>query len=46
LLVAMHVNAREGGTRIYRSRLQLEAPTNRPDPNILREEILPRHRKL
>jgi alpha-mannosidase len=39
-LIAVRVNAGQGGSQIYRSQLNLEAPANRPDPSILREEIL------
>ena len=39
-VIAVRVNAGDKGAAIYRSQLQLEAAANRPDPNILREEIL------
>jgi alpha-mannosidase len=39
-VIAARVNAGDKGTRIYRSQLRLEAVASRPDPNILREEIL------
>src|SRR5579863_7769621 len=39
-LIAVRVNAGQGGTQIYRSQLNLEAPASRPDPSILREELL------
>lgn len=39
-MIAVRVNAGDEGTGIYQSRLRLEAAPNRPDPNILREEIL------
>jgi alpha-mannosidase len=38
--IAVRVNAGDKGTEIYRSELHLEAAANRPDPNIVREEIL------
>jgi alpha-mannosidase len=39
-VVAVRVSAGDKGTGIYQSRLHLEAAANRPDPNILGEEIL------
>jgi len=39
-LVAVRVDNAPVGTQIYGSRLNLEAASTRPDPNILREEIL------
>ena len=39
-VIAVRVDAGQGGTQIYRSQLSLEAPANRPDPSILRDEIL------
>jgi alpha-mannosidase len=39
-VIAVRVDAGQGGTQIYRSQLSLEAPANRPDPGVLREEIL------
>jgi len=39
-VIAVRVNAGDKGTGIYRSQLRLEAAPNRPDPNILRDEIL------
>ncbi len=39
-VIAVRVDAGEKGTEIYRSQLRLEAAANRPDPDILREEIL------
>jgi alpha-mannosidase len=39
-LIVARVNAGEGGTQIYRSQLRFESPATRPDPSILREEIL------
>src|SRR5882672_3124001 len=39
-LIAVRVDNAPVGTQIYRSQLNLEAAPNRPDPNILREEIL------
>jgi len=39
-LIAVRVDNAPVGTQMYRSQLNLEAPPNRPDPNILREEIL------
>lgn len=38
--IAVRVNAGDKGTGIYQSRLRIEAAANRPDPSILREEIL------
>ena len=38
--IAVRVDAGEGGTQFYHSQLNLEAAANRPDPSILREEIL------
>ena len=38
-LIAVRVDAGQGGTKIYRSQLALEPPPDRPDPRILREEI-------
>lgn len=39
-VIAVRVDAGKGGTQFYRSQLNLEAAANRPDPSILREEIL------
>jgi alpha-mannosidase len=39
-LIAVRLNASEVNTRIAESRLRIEPPTNRPDPGILRAEIL------
>ncbi len=39
-LIAVRVDNAPVGTQMYRSRLNLEASPNRPDPNVLREEIL------
>ena len=39
-MIAVRVNAGDKGTEIYQSLLRLEAAANRPDPNILGEEIL------
>jgi alpha-mannosidase len=39
-LVAVRLNAAAVDTQIYRSTLRIEAAPSRPDPNILREEIL------
>ncbi|MGB7844467.1 MAG: alpha-mannosidase [Candidatus Acidiferrum sp.] len=39
-LVAVRVDAANVETQIHRSELRIEAPANRPDPAILREEIL------
>jgi len=39
-LIAVRVDNAPVGTQMYRSQLNLEAAPNRPDPNILREEIL------
>ena len=39
-VIAVRVNAGDGGTHFYRSQLTLEAAANRPDPTILREEFL------
>jgi alpha-mannosidase len=39
-VIAVRIDAGEGGTQFYRSRLRLEAAAGRPDPAILREEIL------
>ena len=39
-VIAVRADAGGGRTRIYGSRLHLEASTNRPDPNMLGEEIL------
>ncbi len=39
-LIAVRVNSGQGGTQIYRSQLNVEAPAKRPDPGILRDEIL------
>jgi alpha-mannosidase len=39
-LVAVRVDNAPVGTQMYRSQLNLEAAPNRPDPKILREEIL------
>jgi len=39
-LIAVRVDNAPVGTQMYRSRLNLEAAPNRPDPGILREEIL------
>ena len=39
-VIAVRVNAGDKGTGIYQSRLRFEAPADRPDPNILRDEIL------
>ncbi|OLC98531.1 MAG: hypothetical protein AUH86_04560 [Acidobacteria bacterium 13_1_40CM_4_58_4] len=39
-LVAVRVDCADGGTQFYQSELKLEAVPNRPDPAILREEIL------
>src|SRR5207249_2598508 len=39
-LIAVRLDNAPVGTKMYQSRLNLEAAPNRPDPNILREEIL------
>lgn len=39
-LLAVRLNASGVDTQIYRSELRIEAAPNRPDPDILREEIL------
>jgi alpha-mannosidase len=39
-LIAVRLNASEVNTRIAESRLQIEPPASRPDPGILRAEIL------
>jgi alpha-mannosidase len=39
-LIAVRVDGAQGGTQIYRSQLRIEAPGDRPDPGIVREEIL------
>ena len=39
-VIAVRVNAGEVGTQFYQSQLRLEAAVNRPDPAILRDEIL------
>ncbi len=39
-LIAVRVDNAAVGTQMYRSRLNLEAAPSRPDPNVLREEIL------
>jgi alpha-mannosidase len=39
-LIAVRLNASEVSTRIAESRLRIEPPASRPDPGILREEIL------
>ena len=39
-LIAARVDAAEVSTQIYRSRLVIEPPMSRPDPGLLREEIL------
>jgi len=39
-VIAVRVDASERGTQFYQSRLRLEAAPNRPDPTVLREEIL------
>src|SRR6266436_389601 len=39
-LIAVRVDNAPVGTQMYRSQLNLEAAPNRPDPKILREEIL------
>ncbi len=39
-LIAVRVDNAPVGTQMYRSRLNLEAAPSRPDPNVLREEIL------
>src|SRR5712664_4260994 len=39
-LIAVRVDNAPVGTQMYRSQLNLVAAPNRPDPNILREEIL------
>jgi alpha-mannosidase len=39
-VIAVRISAGGGGTQFYQSRLRLEAPANRPDPNLIREEIL------
>ncbi len=39
-LIAARVDAAEVSTQIYRSRLVIEPPRSRPDPDLLREEIL------
>ncbi|MBZ5653757.1 MAG: alpha-mannosidase [Acidobacteriia bacterium] len=40
IVLAIRLDATETPTRIQRSRLLIEAPSNRPSPNLLREEIL------
>jgi len=39
-VIAVRVNASEVGTQFYQSQLKFEAAPNRPDPTLLREEIL------
>ena len=39
-LITVRVDAANVNTRIYRSELRIEAPANRPDPALLRDEIL------
>jgi len=39
-VIAVRINAGEAGTQFHQSQLKFEAASSRPDPNLIREEIL------